>query len=85
MAITDLRYAVYDLLEQTDDAELLNSILVLLRKSALSGATAKVAGYEADGEAISEDELVISILEASRDIRQGHRISFTSMKQELGL
>ncbi len=84
MAATDLRYALYDLLEQTDDIEILSAILALLRKSAIPGAS-KIVGYEASGSSITEDELVISILESSREMRQGNSISFASMKRELGL
>ncbi len=82
MSTIELRLSIVALLEQTDDAELMQSILVLLRKSLAVPAPGVVA-YEADGTPITEDELVASILEASQEVREGKKISLDDLKKEL--
>lgn len=82
MSTVELRLSIVALLEQTEDAELMQSILVLLRKSMAVPAPGVVA-YEADGTPLTEDELVASILEASREVREGKKISLDDLKKEL--
>lgn len=82
MSTLELRYSISALLEQTDDTELMQSILVLLRKS-LALPAPGIAAYEADGTPITEDELVASILGASVEMRAGKKIALADLKQEL--
>lgn len=82
MSTDQLRLRIANLLEQTDDAELMQSILTLLQKSlALPGHEA--AAFEADGTPISEGELIASILEAGQEVRAGRKISLADLKKEL--
>ncbi len=82
MSTVELRLSIVALLEQTDDAELMQSILVLLRKSLAAPAPGVIA-YETDGTPITEDELVASILEAGKEVREGKKISLVDLKKEL--
>ncbi|MDO8367662.1 MAG: hypothetical protein Q7T20_12750 [Saprospiraceae bacterium] len=82
MSTLELRHSISSLLEQTEDAELMQSILVLLRKSVTLPA-AGFAAFEADGTPITEDELVASILEGSREVRAGKKIALADLKKEL--
>jgi len=82
MSTLELRHSISSLLEQTDDAELMQSILILLRKS-LTLPAPGIAAFEADGTPITEDELVASILEGSREVRAGKKIALADLKKEL--
>ena len=82
MSTIELRRSITSLLEQTDDIELMQSVLVLLRKS-LAVPAPGIAGYEADGTPITEDELVASILESSQEVREGKKIAFDDLKRAL--
>ena len=82
MSTTELRLSITSLLEQTDDAELMQSILVLFRKS-LALPAPGIAAYEADGTPITVNELVASILEASQEVRAGKKIALADLKKEL--
>ena len=82
MSTNELRLSIASLLEQTDDAELMQSILILLRKS-LAMPAPGIAGYEADGTPITGDELVASILEASQEVRMGKKVALADLKKEL--
>ena len=82
MSTLELRHSISSLLEQTDDAELMQSILILLRKS-LTLPAPGIAAFEADGTPIAEDELVASILEGSREVRAGKKIALADLKKEL--
>ncbi|HNM26307.1 MAG TPA: hypothetical protein PKL15_12790 [Saprospiraceae bacterium] len=82
MSTVELRHSIVALLEQTDDMELMQSILVLLRKS-IDKPAAGVLHYEADGTPITETELVESILEANREVKEGKKIALSDLKKEL--
>ncbi len=82
MSTLELRHSISSLLEQTEDAELMQSILILLRKS-FTRPAAGIAGFEVDGTPITEDELVASILEGSREVRAGKKITLADLKKEL--
>ena len=82
MSTLELRHSINSLLEQTEDVELMQSILILLRKSLVLPA-AGLAAFEADGTPITEDELVTSILEGSREVRAGKKIALADLKKEL--
>jgi hypothetical protein len=82
MSTKEIRSSIVALLEQTDDAELMQSILILLRRS-LTIPAPSAAAYEADGTPISEEELVESILEGSREVRAGKKIALEDLKKEL--
>lgn len=80
MSTLELRHSITTLLEKTEDAELMQSILVLLRKSLSAPG---IAAYDIDGAPITEDELVASILEGSREVREGKKIRLEDLKNEL--
>lgn len=82
MSTIELRHSIGSLLEQTEDAELMQSILILLRKSVTQPAPGIVA-FEADGAPITEEELVASILEGSLEVRAGKKIALIDLKKEL--
>ncbi len=82
MSTKEIRSNIVTLLEQTDDAELMQSILILLRRS-LTRPAPNAAAYEADGTPISEEELVKSILDGSREVRGGKKIGLKDLKNEL--
>lgn len=80
----DLRVSIITLLDQTDDSEVLSLIYAFLVK--LSGKNADdVVAYEADGTPITNEELIESILQSSRDVRQNGIISHQDMKAQLGI
>jgi hypothetical protein len=83
MTVQELKFSIQHLLEYTNDAEILQSIYTLLRK--LPQEEEDIAGYEVEGEAISEDELLATLLEASRDSKAGNKISMNELKREFGL
>jgi hypothetical protein len=82
MSTRELRHNISSLLEKTEDAELMQSILILLRKS-LALPAPGIAAYEADGTPISEDDLVASILGSREEIRLGKKIALADLKKEL--
>jgi len=82
MSTKEIRSNIVELLEQTDDAELMQSILILLRRS-LTRPAPSAAAYEADGTPISEDELIKSILESNLEVRAGKKIGLEDLKKEL--
>ncbi len=82
MNTNQLRLSIANLLEQTEDAELMQSILTLLQKSlALPGPG--IAAFDTDGTPISEEELIASILDAGEEARAGHTIPLSDLKKEL--
>ncbi len=82
MNITELKFSITQLLENTNDTEVLHSIYTLLKKLSQEES---IAGYDVEGEPISEDELVATILEASRDSKAGNKIAMDDLKREMGL
>lgn len=82
MSNEQLKYSISHLLDEIEDTELLNSIYVLLKHTQ---PMEDIVGYEVDGSAISEEELIASILEDKPGIAAGQVISFEDMKKELGL
>lgn len=82
MSTQEIRSSIVALLDQTDDAELMQSILILLRRSLVPPAVSSAA-FEADGTPISEEDLVESILQGSREVRAGKKIALKDLKQEL--
>lgn len=82
MSNEQLKYSISHLLDEIEDTELLNSIYVLLKHTQ---PVEDIVGYEVDGSAISEEELIASILEDRPGIAAGQVISFEDMKKELGL
>ena len=86
MSDRDLKLSIHELLEKTDDSEVLALIYVLLKKLTMKELEEDgVAGYEADGTPVTEEELIESILESSRETRAGNVISHTEMKTLLGI
>jgi len=84
MTSKELRFSIINLVQKTEDPEILQSIYTILKKI-IAPAPAEVAGYETDGTPITEDELVKSILEGSREAKAGNKIPFEQLKAEFGL
>jgi len=82
MSNEQLKYSISHLLDEIEDTELLNSVYVLLKHAK---PAENIVGYEPDGGAISEEELIASILEDRPGITAGQVISFEDMKKELGM
>lgn len=80
----ELRFSIINLVQETEDPEILQSIYTILKKFLLA-EPANIAGYEADGTPITEDELVKSILEGTREAKAGNKIPFEQLKAEFGL
>jgi len=84
MSARDLKFSIHQLLEQTHDTETLALVYALLKKLSLA-ETSEIVGYEADGKPITEEEFVESVLESSREAREGKVISHAEMKKLLGI
>lgn len=84
MSDRDLRLSIHQLLEKTEDPEVLALVYALLKKLTFS-ETEDVVGYEADGTPITKDEFIESILESSREVKAGKVISHAEMKTLLGI
>ena len=84
MSAQDLKLSIGQLLTTTEDPEILALVYALLKKFSLFEADG-IAGYEADGTPITDEDLVESIVASSREVRAGQIISHAEMKNLLGL
>lgn len=84
MTTQELKITIQNLVNETDDPEILQSIYVLLKKLILAEAEEDIIGYEADGTAITSDDFLHSILDADLDIENGNFISFETIKTKYG-
>ncbi|HMQ60775.1 MAG TPA: hypothetical protein PKE06_08905 [Flavilitoribacter sp.] len=84
MSTQELRFSINRLVEQTEDPDILKSILILLAKS-VSPDESNTIGFTIDEQPITEDELVASILEGKAEISQGIKIPFENLKKEFGI
>lgn len=82
MTNQELKITIHNLVNQTEDPEILLSIHVLLKKLLSSKSDSHIAGYAPSGAPISEEELVASVLEADLDIQKGNGISLSEMKKK---
>lgn len=78
MTIQELRAAIHELVNKTDDPDALQGIYLLLKK--LLTADGDIIGFEADGTPVTTDDFIRSILEADEDIEAGYGISHEEMK-----
>ncbi len=83
MTIQELRAAIHELVNKTDDPNVLQGIYLLLKK--LLTADDDIIGFEADGTPITTDDFIRSIMEADEDIEAGHGISQEEMKAKYGM
>lgn len=79
----EIKLSLHDLINETDDPEILQSIHVLLKRL-LAFSPKNVAGYEPDGTAVSDEELVSSVLESREDVQRGNFYTLEAMKAQLG-
>ena len=80
MGAPELKFSIHQMLDDTEDPEVLALVYALLKKFTLLGSDENVVGYEADGTPISDSEFVSSILESSRESRAGQTLSHEEMK-----
>lgn len=85
MNAPELKFSIFELLNDTEDPEVLALIYALLKKFSLTETSENVVGYEADGTPISDDEFVSSILESSQESKQGKVLTNEEMKTLLGI
>ncbi len=80
----ELRFSIINLVQETEDPEILQSIYTILKKF-LTVEPSNFVGFEVDGTPITEEELVKSILEGTREAKAGNKIPFEQLKAEFGL
>ncbi len=85
MGAPELKFSIHQLLDETEDPEVLALVYALLKKFALLGTDDNVVGYEADGTPISDDKFVSSILASSQEAKSGNVLTHEEMKTLLGL
>ncbi|MBP8238631.1 MAG: hypothetical protein KAX50_01615 [Saprospiraceae bacterium] len=76
-----LRFSIVALLEQTEVAALMESILNPLQKLLVFPGPG-VPSFEADGSPSSEEELIACLLEARENVRSGNEIPSAELKTE---
>ena len=79
MTTQELRITIHELVNKTEDQDVLQGIYLLLNKL-LSAEDEDIVGYETDGTPITTDEFIRSIIEADEDIEKGNIISLQAMK-----
>ncbi|MFN0215925.1 MAG: hypothetical protein ACKVT2_16825 [Saprospiraceae bacterium] len=85
MGAPELKSSIHQMLDDTEDPEVLALVYALLKKFTLLGHDDYVVGYEADGTPISDDEFVSSILSSSQEAKSGKVLTHEEMKTLLGL
>jgi hypothetical protein len=85
MSALDLKISINQLLDRTDDPEVLALVYALLKKMTTFYDTADIIGYEADGTPITERELIQSIIESTESVKNGNFVTHHDMKLMLGL
>ncbi len=83
MTTQELRITIHELVNKTEDQDVLQGIYLLLNKL-LAAEDEDIVGYEADGTPITTDEFIRSIIEADEDIEKGNIISLQAMKAKYG-
>lgn len=84
MTNQELKVTIHNLVNDTDDPEILQSIYILLKKLLLTDEEDGIIGYEADGTPITTENFIQSIMEADEDIEKGNGISHSDMKAKYG-
>ena len=85
MGALELKFSIHQMLDETEDPEVLALVYALLKKFSMLDLDEKVVGYEADGTPISDDEFVSSILSSSQEAKLGNVLTHDEMKTLLGL
>jgi hypothetical protein len=80
MTIQKLRITINDLVNETDDPEILKSIYVLLKKLLSNSVDDTIIGYGANGSPISVEELIASAQEGEDDIKNGRIMLLNEIK-----
>jgi len=80
MTAQELKLTIHNLVNDTDDPEILQSIYVLLKKLLYMETDSDIVGYEADGTPITADDFIRSIMEADEYMEQGNNLSHEAMK-----
>lgn len=83
MTIQKLQIKINDLVNETDDPEILKSIYVLLKKllsNSIDDDT--IVGYTANGSPISTEELIASAQEGEEDIKNGRIMLLDELKAQ---
>jgi len=84
MSAKDLRVSIQDLLDKTDDAEVLELVYSLLQKL-MDKNEVHAFAFEGDGTPISEKEFVESVLQSSQEAKTKGAISHKDMKARFGI
>ena len=85
MNAPELKMSIHQLLDNTEDPEILALVYAMLRKFTMLETDDNIVGYEADGTPISDDEFVKSVLESSMEAKSEKIFSHKEMKSLLGL
>jgi len=85
MGALELKFSIRQMLDDTEDQEVLALVYALLKKFTMLDLDENVVGYEADGTPISDDEFVSSILSSSQEAKSGNVLTHDEMKTLLGL
>lgn len=84
MSAKDLRLSIHDLLDKTDDSEILELVYSLLKKLTDKNET-RVFAFEGDGTPISEKDFIESVLQSSKETKEKGAISHKDMKARFGI
>ncbi|MFZ4477859.1 MAG: hypothetical protein ACOYPR_21865 [Saprospiraceae bacterium] len=82
MTTQELKLTIHELVNNTNDPDVLQGIYLLLKKILLLDD--EVIGFEADGTPILLEDFVHSITEANREIEEGEGVLHSAMKQKYG-
>lgn len=82
MTNQELKITIHTLVDETDDMEVLQSILVLLKKVLSVQSHGNIAGYSASGAPVTKEELIKLVIDADLDIQKGNGVSFEEMKKK---
>ncbi len=85
MTTQALRKQITALVNTIDDEAVLQSILTLLEKTKVDDEDEHLAGYDVQGNPISEEELVQSLLAESAAIRKEGGTTLKEMRKTMGL
>jgi hypothetical protein len=78
MNTQELKLTIHELVNMTDDPEILKGIFLLLKK--LRPENDDFMGFEADGSGVTTSDFIQSIKDADADIDAGNGISHAAMK-----
>ena len=83
MTASALKTSIHELVNLTDDEDVLQSLYLLLRKL-VPNEEDNIIGYEPDGTPITEKAFIESILEADAEIEAGNGITLDALKAKYG-